>query len=138
MAIYNLPYEKRDFLNQNERGFLKTLTDILGDKYFVFPKVRMWDLLKIKKTTHLYRYIGLIRSKHVDFVICDKENILPVLVIELDGDSHLKDVNTEKKDDFEFKAFLSAQLPLQHFKNREINNDVLIHSVLRKHLTDLK
>lgn len=62
-----------------------------------------------------YHYQNKIQSKHVDFLICDKENIKPVLAIELDDSSHLK-IDRILRDTLVDKIFESAKLPILHIK----------------------
>ncbi len=82
------PYKKKNyFFNQTEREFYYILNDILNDKYLLFSKVRMSDLLYLPKYQYnsYYHnscpYQNKIQSKHIDFLICDKQNIKPLLVI---------------------------------------------------------
>lgn len=113
------PYLKRDFLlTEAERKFYLVLSEIIGNDYLIFSKVRMADLLYLPKmnSSDYYHYQNKIQSKHVDFLICDKENIRPLLVIELDDSSHLK-VDRVLRDTLVDKIFESAQMPILHIKN---------------------
>jgi very-short-patch-repair endonuclease len=86
----NLPYRKKDYLlTPAERSFYEVLQRVTGDSMQVFVKVRLADLVWLPKGTqnrqvHLNRVI----SKHADFVLCNRETVSPVLVIELDDSSH--------------------------------------------------
>ena len=49
------PYKKKNyFFNQSERKFYHILSDILGDKYLLFSKVRISDLLYLPKHQNNY------------------------------------------------------------------------------------
>lgn len=111
------PYRKKNyFFNRSERKFYYTLGDILGDKYFLFSKVRILDLLYLPKyLRNSYHYLNKIQSKHIDFIICDKQNIKPLLAIELDGSSHLRK-NRIERDKFVNEIFKDAGLPILHIK----------------------
>lgn len=76
------------------------------------------DILYIPKgieSREYYRYLNKIQSKHVDFLLCDRENIKPLLAIELDDSSHLHPSRIER-DNFIDKIFENAKLPILHIK----------------------
>jgi hypothetical protein len=52
-----------------------------------------------------------IQSKHVDFVLCTRNGVRPVLAIELDDASHDAPKRVAR-DDFLRKAMAAAGLPL--------------------------
>ena len=56
-----------------------------------------------------------IQGSHIDFLICDKQNIKPLLIIELDGNSHLRKDRIER-DKFVDEIFKDANLPILHIK----------------------
>ena len=45
------------------------------------------------------KYFGKIKSKHIDFILCKKDNLYPELLIELNDSSHNKE-DRIKRDDF--------------------------------------
>lgn len=113
------PYLKKDsLLTEAEKNFYLVLSEIIGGDYLIFSKVRMADLLYLPKMNNsdFYHYQNKIQSKHVDFLLCDKENIKPLLVIELDDSSHLK-IDRVLRDTLVDKIFESAQMPIIHIKN---------------------
>jgi hypothetical protein len=113
------PYLKKEYLlTQAEKNFYFILSEILGNDYLIFSKVRMADLLYLPSmsNSHYYHYQNKIKSKHVDFLICDKVNIKPLLVIELDDSSHKK-VDRILRDTLVDKIFENAKLPILHIKN---------------------
>jgi hypothetical protein len=134
-AIKKLSYRKKYyFFNSSERKFFAILENIINSKYIIFSKVRMMDLLEVSKEDPHYRANqNRIKSKHVDFVICDKEKLTPLLVIELDGLSHLRPDRIER-DKFVNEAFNSAHLPIVHFQNSDIDKKEKIFSELKTHL----
>ncbi len=112
------PYLKKEYLlSEAEKKFYFILSEILGNEYLIFSKVRMADLLYLPKmsNSNYYHYQNKIQSKHIDFLICDKENIKPLLAIELDDSSHLK-VDRILRDALVNKIFESAKLPVLHIK----------------------
>ncbi len=120
-------YKKKDYIfSKAEYQFFKALHSAIEDKnYYVFSKVRLADLLYIPKESESKAiHWNKIKSKHVDFVLCDKNNYTPLLIIELDDSSHKKD-NRKERDIFVDKAFSSANLPIIHIPvnfSYDINN----------------
>lgn len=69
-----LPYEKKMLLTKTEYGFWKCLKQKCDEKGFIIcPKVRMEDFLSVtvKDKRQLMKYRGYIKSRHIDFMICD-------------------------------------------------------------------
>jgi len=112
----SFPYIKKEYLlSEAEKKFYFVLVKILGNDYLIFPKVRMADLFYMPKMSNsrFYHYFNKIQSKHVDFLICDKENIRPLLAIELDDSSHYK-MDRILRDKLVDKIFEGAKLPIYH------------------------
>ncbi len=94
------PYEKRYLLTKNEWYFykkLKPIADKLG--YSILAKIRLADLVGVKTKVdrkERAKYFAKIKAKHIDFILCNPENLAPVLLIELDDNSHNSDKRTER------------------------------------------
>ncbi len=56
-----------------------------------------------------------IKSRHIDFLICDRESTKPLLAIELDGYSH-NNYNRIKRDDFVDSAYKDIRLPVERLR----------------------
>lgn len=56
-----------------------------------------------------------MQSKHVDFVVCDRARVCPILVIELDDRSHQRD-KVQVRDAFIDEVFRSVGLPILRVK----------------------
>ncbi len=101
--IEKLPYRRKFLLTKNEYWFYKSLKEIT-DKYdfAVLAKIRFADLVEVSAEAdkkEYMKYFGKIKSKHIDFILCKKDNLYPELLIELNDSSH----NTEdriKRDEF--------------------------------------
>ena len=108
-----LPYTKKELMNSSEKAMydsLKTFTDSKG--YIIFAKVRLEDFVSVnvKEFKELQRYRGYIKSRHVDFLICDgKKNVL--MAIEVDGKSH-NAKKAQETDEFKNKVFKTIGIPL--------------------------
>lgn len=115
-------YQKRWFFSYNEKeayNKLKTIAEELG--YTVFAKVRILDLLEPVKGNQKYStYLNKIKSKHVDFVLCDKK-LVARYIIELDDSSHNSNERKER-DDFVDKVVESVGYKIIHVK--AITNDI--------------
>ena len=85
-----LPYELNEtILTERERAFYRILRPIADRlELQICPKVRVADIVSIKKGTRDWqKWFNKIRSKHVDFLLCDYDMNI-VLMIELDDRSH--------------------------------------------------
>ncbi len=82
-------YQKRYLLTKNEWFAHKKLKEIADQKgLIVCPKVRLLDLIEPRKGEKDWQTLFYkIQSKHVDFVICNK-NMNALAIIELDDSSH--------------------------------------------------
>lgn len=116
-------YRKKYYLfSIAEKRFYDILKSFLKDEYLIFDKVRIADLLYYPMKRRSWRaHFNRIQSKHADFVICDKNKISPLLVIELD-DSSRNRYDRRKRDNFVDKIFEEAKLPILYVKNY-YNND---------------
>lgn len=91
------PYYKVELLTPAEKLFYQTLTKAVDGKYLIFPKVRLGDIVNVEKgVDDWFSHWGKIKSRHVDFLICDKEQRFRC-VIELDDCSH--NTPKQKKND---------------------------------------
>lgn len=116
----HLPYRRRDYLlTSAEKNFyliLKQVADQLN--YVIFAKVRLEDLIWIPKyTPNLLKWRGYVRSRHIDFILCDNQQIRPLLAIELDDSSHMRwdRMDRDAKVD---RILGDAGLPILHVKNQ--------------------
>jgi len=116
----NYPYTLRRFLSQHEYKFyeaLKPLADNYG--YTIMSKVRIADIVEVQKgfnRSQYYSYFAKIQSKHVDFLLCDKQSVTPLLVVEIDDKSHNR-AGRVKRDHFVDNLFKTVNLPIIHTNN---------------------
>lgn len=111
-------YRRKDFLiSRAEHKFFDVLIESIGDRYYVFPQIHLATFLDHKVVGQNWK--GAFRhidEKSVDFVLCDKTYIKPLLAIELDDQTHQRD--DRKKRDREVESILKeAGLPLLRFEN---------------------
>jgi len=83
--------KKSSIMRQDERLFFDFLMKLYGEKYFIFPQVRLAAILDVKNDVkdhdNLYR---LIDHLSLDFVIFDKTAMSPLIAVELNGKSHMQ------------------------------------------------
>jgi very-short-patch-repair endonuclease len=115
-AVYRYG-RKAFFMNRAEHEFFDILTEAIGNSYYIFPQVHLSTILDHKIKGQDWRAaFRRINGKSVDFVICDKAYIKPLLAIELDGRSHDSEAVRQRDADVE-RIFEGAELRLLRFVN---------------------
>lgn len=111
---------------------------ILEDKcdyadLIICPKVRLEDFINVRNIREKQSYRGRIKSRHVDFLICDRE-MKPLCGIELDDSSH-NSWKAQKTDKFKNELYNAIGLKLyrvQTGSNFEAKIDFIIHELQQK------
>lgn len=114
----NFPYKKVNyFFTKNELNFYNVLKNITNEMNLtLFSKVRLADIIYLEKINKSnIKYWNMIKSKHLDFLICDSKYFKPLLAIELDDTSHNKKDRIDR-DNFINNALDSVKLPLYRMK----------------------
>lgn len=95
------PYSKKKYLlTLAEKNFFEVLKLSIQDtNYYICPKVRMADIVYVHEKYNYTAYFNKIKSKHIDFVLCDITSMSPLIAIELDDSSHL-DLDRIERDTF--------------------------------------
>jgi len=115
-AVYRYG-RKEFFMNRAEHEFFDVLIDVVGNRYYIFPQVHLSTILEHRIKGQDWRAaFRRINGKSVDFVICDKAYIKPLLAIELDGRSHDVEAVRQRDADVEH-IFERAELRLLRFAN---------------------
>jgi very-short-patch-repair endonuclease len=113
-----LPYQKETVLfTPAERSFLSVLEAALGDQFRVMGEVRLADVIKVKSglSRSLWQQaFNRIQGKHLDFVVCDPNDMSVQFVVELDDSSH-QQTRRQVRDEFLDKALAAAGVPIFHF-----------------------
>ncbi|MBA3755679.1 MAG: DUF2726 domain-containing protein [Nitrosomonas sp.] len=103
-----------------EHFFFLILKQSLRNEYQIFAKVRIADILAPDKDLSQRNWKSAfykITSKHFDYVLCDKDTLAIVAVIELDDKTHeLSKIRS--RDIFVEKACETAGLKLLRFPCR--------------------
>ncbi len=123
-------YSRKSLFTPAERSFLGVLDGNLPAGLRVFGKVRLEDILGVKKgLTRPERTAARnrINRKHVDFLLVRSHDLSPVAGIELDDSSH-EEEDRQERDAFVDAAFASAGLPLLHLPVQRRYNPAEIRS----------
>jgi len=115
------PYERAGpLLTAAEHNFYSVLERVVPSGYLVTFKVRIGDVLKVRKGLDKKRAFamrGKVQQKHFDFVICRKDDMNVACCIELNDASHNKR-DRAKRDAFVRAACNAAGVTLLEVKNR--------------------
>jgi len=111
----SFPYEaNKYFFTRAENSFFRILYQAVGDRYVIFAKVRLCDVLAVSRGVERRQaHLNRIQSKHLDFVLCEPRNFGIRAAIELDDASHRR-THRVSRDLFVDSAFKAAGLPLLH------------------------
>lgn len=124
-------YKKKNLLTKAEYSFWKVLYATCVEKELIIcPKVRMEDFLSVVNTDkkEFMRYRGYIKSRHIDFLICD--SALHIIAgIELDDNSHNND-KVKQVDEFKNRVFENTGLKLYRISMSEGRYQEQIEKVL--------
>lgn len=109
-------YRRRDYIfSFQERKFYNLLRELIGEEYQIFSKVRMADIVALEnEPKDRARYVNLILSRHIDFVLSDAKRDQALLGIELDDSSHTR-YDSKENDAFKNTVFKQVGLPLLRF-----------------------
>ncbi|RBP52994.1 DUF2726 domain-containing protein [Arenicella xantha] len=137
----NLQYQKLNILfTAAERSFLGVLKLSLTNKFEVFGKVRVADVITPRKgqdRSAWQKAFNKISSKHFDFIICDKDDLSPICAIELNDKSHNSKKGKER-DRFLESACKSAGMPLVQIPAKATYQVTDINEVLSAHLPQIE
>ena len=110
------PYHSKYLLTRNEWNFyrkLKYSADRRG--LHILSKVRLADLVEVDrycKGNAFNKYFWKIQAKHVDFVLCNPENLAVKAIIELEDSTHSNSAERARRDDFVDKVLKKCGYPV--------------------------
>ncbi len=106
-------------MNSSEQALYINLQQMLGDKYIVLSKVRLEDFIDVDSKgltrNEWWGLRGKIKSRHVDFLICDQNTTRPILALELDGKSH-QSAGRVERDNFINELYSHVELKIEHIR----------------------
>lgn len=123
---------KRKIMTDREAIFYEKLVKVCGDSIVVFPQIHLSSLFShYVKGQSFASAFKKINGKSVDFVLCRKADLKPILAIELDDRSHSKS-DRAVRDKFVEELFINANFPLLRFQSVTIQQDALKREILNK------
>ena len=84
-------YRRGRFLSENEKAFLETLDRVVGPDHRVFAQVRLAEVVDVDgggSPPARWKVLSQVVGKSVDFVICDRWSLDPLMALEVDDRSH--------------------------------------------------
>lgn len=114
-SVGNKPWPlgvNQNFLTPAEQSFLASLKTFAGEQYVICPKVRLSDVVFVRKGTgakERQTILNRINRKHIDFLLLSTSTLQPVLAIELDDSSH-QNASSRARDLVKDKALADAGL----------------------------
>jgi hypothetical protein len=116
------PYDRAaPLLSPGERTLLDALQPALGDDFRVFPRVRLDDVVRVRRRARgKRRQVALARivGAHVGFAVCDAQGLAVRAIVELD-DPGQRDEARRLRDRLLDEVLVAAQLPLLRIARRE-------------------
>ena len=113
-----LPYRLREpFLTTTELALFRVLTEMMGSRYVICPKVSLNDVFYILRPNENVHFFNKFFRKHVDFLLCDLKTLAPSFGVEI-VKPITKDTGREA-DKFMDELFTDAGIPLVHISSSE-------------------
>ena len=115
------PFKKKgNLFTPVERTFLGLIEEAVGSDFRILCRVKMSDILAIRQTADKKTSKSAATragSKHLDFVLCSKEDMVPVIAIDLVHKSG-KEGYKSQRDFFVSGALDAAHIPHVRIKVR--------------------
>jgi hypothetical protein len=132
--IYEGQYELKPLLTHTEMTFFLHLQNMAQGRCAIMCKPRMSDYIERLPGGDLRS----INQKHVDFLICRKEDMLPVFAIELDDSSH-ETAEARKSDKVKNEISSSIGLPLLRVTTKAMyESDLLVKELTNAWFTGVE
>lgn len=111
--------KNKSLLTYRERVLYRALRKANDNTFLIMSKVRMGDFIYLANEPKDRKFHNnQILCKHVDFLLCDKGTLEPLLVVELDDSSHRKEDHVER-DKFKDATFTAVGLPFLRVELQE-------------------
>lgn len=121
-------YSKKFLLTKNEYYFFKKLKPIADEMNMtILAKIRLADIVEPQKgmsKNEWYRYFAKIKSKHIDFALCDQNSLTIKLAVELNDSTHNRE-DRKQRDMFVENVFKSIKIPfLQTYGGNDLRDQI--------------
>ena len=118
-GVVDFPYQSKDVLcSSAERSFLGALDQIVGGGFRVFAKVRLADIIDVQNglpASARQSAFNRISGKHLDFVVCNANDLSIIGAIELDDKTH-RGKSRQERDRFLDKTLEVVGIPILRIK----------------------
>ena len=113
-----LPYRlKEPFLATTELALFRVLSQMVGGRYLICPKVSLNDVFYIVRPNENVHFFNKFFRKHVDFLLCEPQTLAPAFGVEIVRP--ISKNETRESDKFMDEIFTGAGLPLVHIPSSE-------------------
>jgi len=120
-APLDFPYQSKDVLcSPAERSFLGALDKIVGKRYRIFAKVRLADIIDVQKGLSVsarQSAVNRIAGEHIDFIVCNANDLSILGAIELDDKTH-RGRGRHERDQFLDRTLKAAGVPVLRIKTQ--------------------
>ena len=128
-------YRKRMcIMTESERKCFEVLFRAVGGNYHIFPQIHLPSFLEHKifgqNWNGAFRHID---EKSVDFILCDKENLSPKLVIELDDRSHERPDRRSRDQEVE-RILKDARMPILRLKYGYTTDPIKLSAIIEENI----
>ncbi len=111
-------YRRKNYMmTRREHDFFVLLQKAYGADYYIFPQVRLASFVDHEVKGQSWQgAFSVIARKSVDYVICEKGYIRPLVAIELDDSSH-DTYDRQQRDGLVQSILDDAHMPLVRFRH---------------------
>lgn len=137
-AVRSDDYQKKYLLTKNEwKNYMSLREYAAGKGLIICPKIRLADLVEPKKgksKSEWQKLFNRIKAKHVDFVLCDQDMRVK-LIVELDDSTHGRE-DRQKRDTFVDAVLTGAGYKIVHIAKFDDAGVNAIDAILNPEPTD--
>lgn len=128
-------YTKKQFvMTKTENDFYQVLQQALETNYMIFPQAHLDMFLDHKVKGQSWKAaLSTIQRKSVDFLICNHTYYNPLVAIELDDSSHMREDRAERDSKVD-QICQDAGMPIVHVKWRQNYDASDVMNVLAPYL----
>lgn len=124
--------KKSSVMRNDERILFDILMKQYSDKYYIFPQMSLSNVLDVKEESKDHdNLFHEINKRILDFIFFDKITLAPVLVIELNGGSHMM-LNRKNKDKILENLLENAKVPFLPIEKQLTYNTLSIFEEINK------
>ncbi|MFT4937218.1 MAG: hypothetical protein ACI88A_000232 [Paraglaciecola sp.] len=116
------PFKKKtNLFTPVERSFLELIEEAVGGRYRVLCRVKLTDIVAVRQSTdkktskNAFTRAG---GRSLDFVLCSKQDMTPVMAIDLVHQNPAKDGYKSQRDWFTTGSLDAARIPHVRIKVR--------------------